>query len=93
MKKLMFPMLVSLALAVPFSAAPAFCASQGGSDIANILPKEQISKKKKFSANVKTMKYHKPGCQYYDCRDCTKFFSSAAAARKAGYEPCGVCRP
>lgn len=44
-----------------------------------------------YSANVKTGKYHKPGCKFYDCRDCTKFFRSSAAAKKAGYVPCKVC--
>ena len=47
--------------------------------------------KQEYSANVKTMKYHKPGCKYYNCRDCTKFFKTPKAAQKAGYEPCKVC--
>ena len=44
-----------------------------------------------FSGNVKTMKYHNDGCKFYDCRDCTKFFRTREAAKKAGYKACGKC--
>lgn len=47
--------------------------------------------KPEYSANVKTNKYHRPGCKYYNCRDCTKFFKTPKAAQKAGFEPCKVC--
>lgn len=64
----------------------------GKSDVGAMLPKELTSQNaQKYSANVKTMKYHKPDCKFYDCRDCTRFFKTPNAAQKAGFVACKVC--
>lgn len=61
-------------------------AAQGKNTEAPVVKQEM-----RYSANVKTKKYHNPRCRFYDCRDCAKFFKSPSAAKKAGYEPCGKC--
>jgi micrococcal nuclease len=43
--------------------------------------------------NIKSKKFHQPGCRYFDCKNCTKAFPSRHEAIKAGYEPCGICKP
>ncbi len=43
--------------------------------------------------NVKSLKFHGPGCRYFDCKNCTKAFPSRHEAIKAGYSPCGICNP
>lgn len=83
--------IVSLFLiGVLISPGSGFAASK--TDIGTMLPKElEIQNAQRYSANVKTMKYHAPGCKFYNCKTCTKFFKSPEAAKKAGYVPCGVC--
>ncbi|MCP3942602.1 MAG: hypothetical protein GY710_14095, partial [Desulfobacteraceae bacterium] len=48
---------------------------------------------KDYSGNVKSLKFHRPGCRYYNCSKCTVKFKTRAAAVHAGYVPCGVCKP
>ncbi len=43
--------------------------------------------------NVKSMKFHGPGCPHFNCKNCTKAFPSRHEAMKAGYKPCGICKP
>jgi micrococcal nuclease len=42
--------------------------------------------------NVKSRRFHRPGCPNYDCRNCTEQFLTEASAIEAGYEPAGDCR-
>ena len=53
--------------------------------------KEQVSGL--YHGNVKSHVFHRPGCRYYNCRDCTAIFRSREEAIKAGYKPCKVCEP
>ncbi|MFX0200221.1 MAG: thermonuclease family protein [Candidatus Hodarchaeota archaeon] len=53
--------------------------------------KEQVSGL--YHGNVKSKVFHRPGCRYYDCRDCTAVFGSREEAIEAGYKPCKVCKP
>ncbi|MCG8567864.1 MAG: hypothetical protein MI747_22585 [Desulfobacterales bacterium] len=46
-----------------------------------------------YHGNIKSHKFHRPGCRYYNCKACTRIFTSKAQALQAGYLPCGVCRP
>ena len=46
-----------------------------------------------YHGNVGSQVFHKPGCKYYDCKDCTASFKSKDEAVKAGYKPCKVCKP
>lgn len=84
----------SLILLFAFMASPAL--SAGKQDIGDMLPRENAfinagTKKTVFSGNVKTKKYHNPGCKFYDCRDCTARFKSRKAAEANGYEQCQKC--
>lgn len=46
-----------------------------------------------FHGNVNSHKFHRSGCQHYNCKNCTAIFGSRAEAVAAGYSPCGICRP
>ena len=46
-----------------------------------------------FHGNTKSHIFHAPGCRYFNCGNCTRIFSSQQTALRAGYTPCGVCRP
>lgn len=41
--------------------------------------------------NTRSFVYHLPGCPHYDCRHCTRAFTTRAAAEAAGYRPAGCC--
>jgi lipopolysaccharide export system permease protein len=43
-------------------------------------------------ANVHTRDFHLPGCEQYDCKDCTIEFNSVQVALEAGFEPCPFCK-
>lgn len=83
-----------ITLAVLFLAAPAFSA-QRMETIGSMLPKENRltndTGKAVFSGNVKTKKFHNPGCKFYDCRDCTARFKSRKEALARGYDECKKC--
>ncbi len=46
-----------------------------------------------FHGNVKSKIFHKPGCRYYQCKNCTRSFSDRNAAARAGFSPCKICKP
>ncbi|MFH1058615.1 MAG: Ada metal-binding domain-containing protein [Pseudomonadota bacterium] len=46
-----------------------------------------------YHGNVKSKKFHRVGCRYYDCANCLAVFATREAALAAGYAPCKVCRP
>lgn len=46
-----------------------------------------------FSGNVKSGAFHRSSCKHFNCKNCTKSFSSRQQALDAGYRPCGNCKP
>lgn len=46
-----------------------------------------------YHGNVRSRKFHKPSCRHYNCKNCVKEFTSREQAIRAGYEPCGTCKP
>lgn len=46
-----------------------------------------------YHGNVSSRKFHRYGCKYYDCKNCTQVFDDRASAIAQGYTPCGICRP
>jgi methylphosphotriester-DNA--protein-cysteine methyltransferase len=46
-----------------------------------------------YHGNIKSKIFHIVSCRYYDCKQCVKSFESRAAAIKAGYRACKVCKP
>jgi hypothetical protein len=46
-----------------------------------------------YHGNIKSMKFHRQGCRYYNCKDCTAIFKTREEAINAGYVPCKLCNP
>jgi len=46
-----------------------------------------------YHGNVKSKVFHKLGCRYYDCKDCTAAFETREAAIQAEYRACKACNP
>ncbi len=46
-----------------------------------------------YHGNVNSLKFHRPGCKVYNCKNCTADFASREEAISAGYVPCKLCNP
>lgn len=46
-----------------------------------------------FHGNIKSKVFHRSRCNHYNCKNCIKTFSTREEAVKAGYRPCGNCKP
>ena len=46
-----------------------------------------------YIGNLNSKKYHKPTCSGLPADDNRTYFKTKEAAEKAGYDPCGNCRP
>jgi len=46
-----------------------------------------------FHGNVRSKIFHAPSCRYYNCKNCTRLFSSREEAIAAGFRPCKRCGP
>lgn len=46
-----------------------------------------------YHGNVRSRVFHQPGCEHYNCKNCTAIFTTREEAVGAGYRPCGGCRP
>ena len=46
-----------------------------------------------YHGNIKSHKFHQPGCRAYNCKNCVAGFNSREEAIAAGYSPCGLCNP
>ena len=46
-----------------------------------------------YHGNVNSLKFHRPGCRVYNCKNCTADFASREEAISAGYVPCKLCNP
>ena len=44
-------------------------------------------------ANATERVYHYPGCDFYNCKDCTIRFKSSEIAEEAGFKACDYCHP
>lgn len=52
-----------------------------------------ISESIEYHGNVQSYKFHRPGCRWYNCGNCTAVFHSRSEAIKAGFVPCKICDP
>lgn len=43
-------------------------------------------------ANSLSMVYHLPGCEHYECENCTLQFINVQVAEQAGFKPCRFCK-
>ena len=55
--------------------------------------KERVIAQTVYHGNVKSKVFHRPGCRYYDCKNCVVSFKSRDQALRAGYRPCKICKP
>ena len=46
-----------------------------------------------YHGNVRSHVFHRPGCEHYDCKNCTEVFETREEATAAGYRPGGTCTP
>lgn len=46
-----------------------------------------------YHGNTSSHVFHQSSCKHFNCKNCTEVFESRKAAIKAGYRPCGGCRP
>ena len=46
-----------------------------------------------FHGNTSSHVFHKSSCRYFNCKNCTAIFNSRSEAIKAGFKPCGMCKP
>jgi len=46
-----------------------------------------------YHGNIKSQIFHRPGCRYYNCKNCVAEFDSREKAIQAGYRPCKICKP
>lgn len=46
-----------------------------------------------YHGNVNSLKFHRPGCKVYNCKNCTADFTSREEAISVGYAPCKLCNP
>lgn len=46
-----------------------------------------------YHGNARSHVFHRPGCKYYNCENCTMIFSDRESAIQAGFRPCGACKP
>jgi len=46
-----------------------------------------------FHGNIKSKVFHCSSCQHYNCKNCVVIFNTREGAEKAGFHPCGNCKP
>ncbi len=52
-----------------------------------------IPASREIRANAEDRVYHYPGCDFYECEQCTIHFNSSRVAEEAGFKPCDLCYP
>ncbi len=52
-----------------------------------------ISNSGAYHGNISSRIFHQPSCKVYDCKNCTAVFQNRDDVVKAGYKPCGMCKP
>jgi len=56
-------------------------------------PQPVITKGDVYHGNMNSRVFHQASCKDFKCKNCTAFFRYREEALKAGYRPCGVCKP
>ncbi|RJX18482.1 MAG: nuclease [Desulforudis sp.] len=62
-----------------------------GDTVSSSTPSLPRVDKGEYHGNIKSQALHAPGCQHYNCKNCTAMFSSVADALKAGYRTHDQC--
>ena len=66
---------------------------QGTSNTRQQSAERNVIKTGRYHGNVRSMVFHGPNCKDYNCKNCVKPFDTREAAIRAGYRPCGQCKP
>ena len=53
----------------------------------------QLEASTAYHGNLKSHVFHRPGCRWYNCKNCTAVFKDRQTAIGAGYRSCKVCKP
>ncbi|WP_264981626.1 thermonuclease family protein [Pseudodesulfovibrio portus] len=53
----------------------------------------QVKSSGAYHGNTSSHVFHRQGCRYFNCKNCTVNFQTREAAINAGYRPCGICKP
>ena len=56
-------------------------------------PRAEKKAEAAYRGNTETHKFHRKGCRYYSCTNCTAKFRTRDEAIAEGYRPCGTCLP
>lgn len=84
MRKVLLSILVLLALTLAWgTGGPVRPLSVGEAGAAALV----------YHGNRQSHVFHRPGCRYFDCRNCVVVFASREEALAAGFRPCKICRP
>lgn len=59
----------------------------------SMLKAETIASGGEYHGNVNSYKFHRPGCNSYNCKNCTAIFATREEAIAAGFVPCKNCKP
>jgi len=46
-----------------------------------------------YHGNQSSHVFHRPGCRYFNCKNCVVVFGSRQEALAAGFRPCKICNP
>lgn len=81
---------------VLFCALAAICAlpqtSLAGSLLDSVFPRNGAAQNHALlHGNTESKVFHAPDCEHYNCKSCTKTFTSFQQAKAAGYHPCSIC--
>ena len=69
------------------------CAQCKGKVTRYIDPLEDQQPTDRYHGSVQWKVFHESGCPYFNCKHCTKVFSSRVEAIQAEYKPCALCDP
>lgn len=61
--------------------------------VASALAANAVERRPSYRGNAESRVFHVPTCRHFTCKNCVVTFDSRDEALKAGYRPCGVCRP
>ncbi|HEY0143379.1 MAG TPA: hypothetical protein VGF48_20975 [Thermoanaerobaculia bacterium] len=56
-------------------------------------PEPQAATEVNYRGSIKSKKFHRKGCSYFSCTNCTATFATREEALKAHFDPCGTCKP
>lgn len=66
---------------------------RGPSSTNNQFEEKKVTGSGRYHGNVRSLVFHGPNCKDYNCKNCVQPFATRETAIKAGYRPCGQCKP